>query len=130
MKNIHNKEFDGIEVVFDEPAILININRKYRENMSEDTLYEATRSSWKINLERVEKIRIACAVYRGEIKGVFLIKKWVLLETGRKEFEGEIAPDELWNKYIAKSAKLYWPYGSQNPIKYAHYEVRGKKYKS
>jgi uncharacterized protein len=133
MNNIKFDDYDVEEAAFDQPAVLININALYKPNMGEDALYQVTRKYWRINLDRVKKIRIACAIYQGIIKGVFIIRDWKIEENrpdGRKYFEGEVACDELCNKYIGKSVKSYWPYGSQNPIKYAYYEANGIKYKS
>lgn len=126
-----NFDHETKEAIFDQPTILININRFYKPNMSENTIYEATRQSWVIDADHANKIKVVCAVYQGIIKGVFFADRWFkTADDKRYYFEGVAASDELHNKYIGKSVKKYWPLGSQNPIKYAEYEVNGIKYKS
>lgn len=58
-----------------EPSILIRINRKYRDGMSQQELYEITRGVWKIG-ERREKAQLAFAIYQGVIKEVYTIDTW------------------------------------------------------
>ncbi len=130
----HNQEVedqDLEEAVFGEPAILINLGQLYQPNMGKDFLYEATRSLLSINFKRAKKIRIACAVYQGFIKEVYIVSQWLKAdEWGKYYFEGEVATDEFREKYVGKSVASYWKRGSLIPIKYAFYTVNGKKYKS
>ncbi len=97
-----------------EPAILIRINKKYHENMSRLELFEATRGVWKVGLRR-EKAYLAFAVYRGIVKEVYAIHSWHPTGTlryqtrddvnapNRWEFEGELAPQDVRDKYIDPS---------------------------
>jgi len=118
LKNI-KIEYEAPNVIFDEPVILIRINKLYRYEMSADELYEATRKDWKVG-QRAKTIKIACAVYAGIIREVYIISEWIpSIETpGRLMFNGEIANDLLRKKYIDKSVKHVFKQGSQNPIKY------------
>jgi hypothetical protein len=106
---------------FDEPAVLIRINRLYRYDMSAIELYEATRKHWKVG-SRAKTVKIACTVYAGIIREVFYINKWVpspiKTHPGRNMFIGEIAPSSIRDKYLNKSVAHLWKHGSQNPIKY------------
>ena len=110
--------------------ILININKLYKRGMSKKDLYEATRASWVISLKSVENIKYVCSVYRGIIKGVFIIDKWKIIESNikefkgynRKGFDGKPASKKIWDKYYNKDVSKYWPKGSQNPIKYVKKE--------
>jgi len=113
-------KYEAEEVNIEEPTILININRLYRRDMSKKEIYDATRKSWKISMNRVSNIKIACTVYRGIIREVFVIDRWVpSSETkGRYIFEGKVAPKNVREKQINKSVSKYWKKGSQNPIKY------------
>ena len=115
-------KYEAEDAIFDEPVILININELYNQKMQMNPveIYEATRKYWKINLDRTNKIRIACSVYKGIIREVFIIDRWYLstVQIGRKEFEGRVAEKEIRDKYIYKSVEKYWKQGSQNPIKY------------
>ena len=109
------------KAVFEEPAILININALYRRDMSAEEIYEATRQSWKINTGRAEGIRIACTVYRGIIREVFFVHRWYRPPeaNGRAVFEGERATEDIRKKYLHKSVAEYWTKGAQGPIRYA-----------
>ncbi len=119
-------KYEAEDAVFDEPAILININKKYKQNMSPIELYDVTRKCWKIDLNRVRrnKIRIACSVYRGIIREVFIVEHWFKSEEleDRKEFKGTIAEEKTRTKYIDKSVEQYWKKGSQFPTKYVEFK--------
>ncbi|MCU0653564.1 MAG: hypothetical protein MUD10_04880 [Candidatus Pacebacteria bacterium] len=124
-------ENSGGEAGFDEPAVLININKIYKPEMEGEELYEATRKPWVIDVDRANKIKIACAVFQGIIKEVYFADRWRICPEGERYcFEGSVASDAMRQKYIGKSVKSYWPVGDQTPIKYADYEVSGVKYKS
>ncbi len=113
--------YEAEEINPEEPLLLININHLYNKNknMSYDEIYEATRKSWKVSLDRVKRIKIACSVYRGIIREVFIMEKWEeTSEKGRRQFFGVKAPEEIREKYLNKSVNKYWKQGSQNPIKY------------
>lgn len=111
-------EYEAEEAVFDEPALLININRRYHPNMTADELYEATRGHWKVG-SRARSITLVCAVYRGIIREVFAVTAWhTSAEDSRSYFDGSVASPEVRNRYLHKSVSTYWKQGSQNPIKY------------
>ena len=101
-------------------VILININRLYHPDMSETELYEATRKHWGVDRHRVSNIKIACSVYRGIIREVFIVRQWLPSPDSRRSyFEGEVAPQDIREKYLHRSVKEYWEKkGSQNPIRY------------
>ena len=109
-------KYEPEDAKFDEFAILININELYNPKMNSNEMYEATRKYWKVDLKKAEKIKLACSVYKGIIRGVFIIDRWYksTVKTGRKEFEGRVADKETKDKYIYKSVD--WK--GQNPIKY------------
>lgn len=114
-------KYQAEDAVFEEPALLININKLYHYNISPENLYDATRKHWNVSQDRVITIRIVCAVYAGIIREVYVPTAWFESppdNKGRLYFEGKIAPAELRDKYINKSVSKYWKQGSQNPIKY------------
>lgn len=112
-------KYEAEDAIFSDSVILININKLYRPNMNAMELYEATRKHWKVSINRVSKIKIACSVFRGIIREVFIIHQWLPSpEKGRSYFEGEVASQELREKYLYKSVTKYWKQGSQSPIKY------------
>jgi uncharacterized protein len=112
----------------EEPAVAFNLNRTYRMGMPAKELYECTRGIWRVNLSRAERTRYAFAVYQGVVVEVFVPKRWhsagmtpyqfrrfLAWELkGRLEFEGDIAPSEIRQKYLGRRI----PPHSQNPVRY------------
>ena len=120
LKNI-KIEYEAKNAVFEEPAILIRINKLYRYDMSPNELYEATRKYWVIDSRHARMMSIVCAVYAGIIREVYIVHAWMPpspQNPRRRAFGGEIAPDDIRKKYIDKSVKHIFKQGSQNPIKY------------
>ena len=121
-----------------ENVILIRINQLYHEQMTDEELYEATRGIWKVGTRR-EKADYAFSVYKGTIVEVFSISKWFPACTlqyktrnmkdaisrvnvhERWEFDGQLANDDIRDKYIGKSVKHYLPHGASNPIIYINF---------
>ena len=116
-----------------EPSILIRINKAYRYDMTDDELYEATRGIWKAGVRR-EKAKYAFAVFRGSVRGVYAIGRWVpagstLYRTrmqnnvkfpGSWEFVGRKAGEAIRAKYLDRSVNQYFAQGAQNPITYVN----------
>lgn len=121
----------------DEPVVAININRQYPRAKNADDLYQVTRSMWRLNRERAGRARYAFAVYQGEIKEVYEIKRWIPTSEatrrywrerersqgddfrgthdGRSEFIGGLAPEAIRKKYVGRRMPVRH---SQNPICY------------
>ncbi len=116
-----------------EPSILIRINRLYRYDMTDEELYEATRGKWKVGTRR-EKAEYAYAVFRGIIREVYSVERWVpsgstLYRTtvhtnehrpGRWEFVGCLTEAAIRDRYVNKTAEHYFTQGAQNPIRYVN----------
>ncbi|MCX6696145.1 MAG: hypothetical protein NTV84_00990 [Methanoregula sp.] len=118
-------------VTVDDKVILITINQLYRSNMTPLALYEATRGIWRMGPRR-EEAEYAMAVYQGVVREVFRIDEWFPSGTlpyktrdatwfkncvpPRWEFSGEVAPQNIRDKYIDKSVGK----GLQNPIRYVN----------
>ena len=111
-----------------ENVIAIKINQAYRENMTELELYEVTRGYWKVDVKRADYV---FSVYKGMIKEVYKVKEWLPAGTiprptlpdaetpaDRYEFVGEIAEENIRDKYIEKSIANLYRKGEANPIKY------------
>lgn len=114
-----------------ENVIAIKINRSYKENITKDGLYEITRGHWKIDIKRAQHADYAFSVYNGIIKEVYKIENWLPagsiprptlpdaeVPEGRYEFVGEVAEEEIRDKYIGKSMANLYRKGEANPIKY------------
>ncbi len=69
------QHYDAKAVTFDEPCIIININRLYTRGISAQKLYDSTRASWTVGIKR-ERVKYAIASYRGLVREVYEIEKW------------------------------------------------------
>ena len=121
------------EVTVAEPAILIRNPRLYREGMSTEELYEATRGVWRIG-ERRDGAHFALSIVKGIVKEVFVIHQWhpaastaystrplrdVKID-GRWEFTGVVAPESVRSKYVGRSVAHYFARGNVSPITYVN----------
>ena len=115
-----NINYDAEKAIIEDEVILININNLYYYWISEQELYEATRKSWKIKIERASRAKYACCHYHGTIREVYEISSWYesLIYKWRIEFIWKIAQTSIRDKYLHKSISDYFTKGSQNPIKY------------
>ena len=124
------------------PSLLIRISRAYHSSISDEELYDCTRSKWKINPERANKALYAFSVYKGEILEVYEIASWkpatslpvlpgyqkgtkAMLKSGlpnRYEFEGKPAPEAIRKHYLGKSVSHFFKKGAVNPITYLNSE--------
>ncbi|MEQ8235168.1 MAG: hypothetical protein ABRQ23_00140 [Syntrophomonadaceae bacterium] len=111
-----------------EPAILFRINKSFRYGMSPNELYDATRGVWALRKKR-NQAKLAFAVYEGIIQEVYTIISWHeagqtfstrndTKREGKWEFIGNIAPDNIRDKYIYKSVRNYFKDKGANPVKY------------
>ncbi|HOX29727.1 MAG TPA: hypothetical protein P5080_00170 [Candidatus Paceibacterota bacterium] len=129
-----NKEVEKSHLkmaVFNEPAILVNLGSLYQPNIDPRSMYEITKSLLKVNGKRAKKIRLVCAAYHGFIKEVYIVSGWSKPHFWSSySFDGEPAPLELREKYVGRSVASYWEWGSQAPIKFASYVIKGKERKS
>lgn len=111
------QHYDAKAVTFDEPCIIININRLFTRGISAQKLYDSTRSSWIVGNRR-DKAKFAIASYRGLVREVYEIEKWDP-NGDRWEFNGKVADDKIRDKYLNQSLENYIKKGGQNPIRYS-----------
>lgn len=116
-----------------EPAILVRINKLYKPGIDGVELYEATRGVWVIGPDR-EKAIYAFAVYKGIVREIYEIRRWVRAGTlkystrvidkkhreKRWEFEGEIAGETLQLKWKNRTVEHLLGNNVQNPIVYVN----------
>ena len=110
------QHYDAKAVTFDEPCIIININRLYTRGISPQKLYDSTRASWIVGTKR-DRAKYAIASYRGLVREVYEIEKWQP-NGDRWEFIGKVAEDVIRDKYLNQSLENYIKKGGQNPIRY------------
>jgi serine/threonine protein kinase len=126
-RDIGGRGADSVNIT--EPAILIRINQQYREGMSAQALYDATRGIWKLGPRR-ERARYALAVFRGVVREVYVIERWYpagatfkdvsMRVPGRWEFTGRAAEERVRDKYLGRSVAHYFKQGQQNPVVYVN----------
>ncbi|MDA8564153.1 hypothetical protein N9L06_06870 [Mariniblastus sp.] len=128
---MHAKEivqkYEAKVAKFKHKAIMINVNR----SAAEQSLYEATRYSWKVSLARAKKTDLVLAVRQGLIIAVFVPEQWLAATAdnfpgrepvpGRYGFVGIEADEGLAKKYVGKRVPdSYRKKGAANPIRYTY----------
>lgn len=133
-----NALYDKQPVHVDDPALLIRINQAFRYSMTPMELYDYTRGQWRLNPNRARKANYALAVFEGIVQEVYTIRHWYEaghtfnvrqndehrepenkeVLKGRYEFIGNLAPDDIRQKYRFKSVGHYFKRGNSNPIMY------------
>jgi hypothetical protein len=108
----------------DDRVMAICINGSYEDERNNRNIYKCTRRTWKVNRKRSDTARYAFRVYHGVVLEVYEIDEWVPAGTtpksfgpapGRHEFVGEIAPDNIRDKYVGKQLPdRFWGF----PIRY------------
>ena len=112
---------DDDNIKISEKAILIKINANFREGMSKEEIYKATRGKWKLSLERAKKADYVFSIANGIIREVFKVDEWNSCDDiARIEFTGDLAEDDLRTKYINRSVKHFYSMGEANPCKYVN----------
>lgn len=128
IRRLYNAEpLDSIE----KGCILININQKYRRGKGEQTIYEATKQTWTIRKDKLPNLKYVLSEYRGLIVEVYEVKEWYENERGYLPtskrfgqtkigygFNGDVAIDEMRNKYINKSVAHKKKKGAASAIRY------------
>jgi uncharacterized protein len=112
-------------------CIIININRQYERGNRKDAIYQATKETWTIDKSRIKDLKFVLSEYRGLIVEVFEVRNWYEKErgfnVGTKKygqikvgfgFEGQVAPDEIRNKYLNKSISHIKIKGSATVVRY------------
>lgn len=120
-------------------AVLIKINHMYQYGMTDFEIYEATRSCWRMSMEKAREMDYCFAVYDGMILEVYKIAAWIPCHTtlqgtretiydkeiyekdekqGRIEFVGNFAEEEIRDKYKGSLVSDWFKF--QNPVYYVY----------
>jgi len=114
--------YEAKKIKVEDDLLIININSLYYYDIPKDELYQATRKSWRINLERSKNIKYALSVYKWIVREVYEIYNWEFSKEynwyKRYKFNWKIADNKIRDKYIYKDVTDYFKQWSQNPIKY------------
>ena len=122
-------EYAGNEFEVKEPLMLISIGRTYYER----PVYDAVRTAWRINKNKVQSYKLVLANLRGLVVGAFRPEQWLPatienfpgIETrnhpGRHGFIGHEAEPEVRNYYLRKRVPArYRRRGAQSSVRYCH----------
>ena len=100
------------------PYIIVTIREE--TYLKSQSYYEACRSAWKINKEKANQYPYVLCVINGIVKDVYRCHGWVSLDDGRCEFYGEVAEQEIRDRFRNhKIPQKYREKGSANPIRYS-----------
>lgn len=117
-------------------CVLININRTYKRGNGTSPIYQATKETWLISEWRLPQIKYVLSEFRGLIVEVFEVKNWypkqrlknktidkekntkIQVEVIGYGFDGNVAPDEIRNRYINKSVAHLKQRGAAQVIRY------------
>jgi uncharacterized protein len=110
----------------EDGIIFININKLYKRGGDIDKIYQATKASWVIAKNKIDKLKFVLSEFRGLIVEVFEVDNWYEVPTVDKNgkskirwgFNGKVANAEIRNKYINKSVAHAKKRGAANPIYY------------
>lgn len=104
-------------------VLTININGTYSlKYEGKQSIYEATRKSWKLSPNRAKNVQYVLSEFRGVVRAIFVPERWNHEPNNphRWMFEGyEITEQnnpEIYHRYINKH--LPKAKGTQNPIHY------------
>lgn len=119
LKDIELK-YQADPAVFKHNVLLIKVNQYFTYDMTAQELYDRTRSAWRISRKNASKVAVACAVYRGIIREVYIPETWKKHPelAGRWEFFGRVAEDSIRKIYIDKSVKHLMKKGARAPFQY------------
>ena len=114
--------YKPVDFATELPVLVININKLYDREMTDQELYDATRKAWVIGTRR-KNAKYAIATYRGLTREVYEIHEWFPIEVdGRKrwEFVGVKANEKIRESLRYKSITSYFKKGAANPIRYVN----------
>lgn len=113
--------YSSKELSTSKRVLLVNINKRYHREMTDEELYQATRESWVVGAERRKQVEYAIATYRGLTREVYEVHDWYPIEVDGKVrwgFRGSKASDEIRDELRYKTITSYFKKGASNPIRY------------
>ena len=107
---------------FDQPTMVIKINKKYHEGMSDDDIFEAVSKEWVINPQKANQYHLVLAVAFGIVRGVYICDHWESSHVVSRSYfvRGTDREKEelLSRRYKGKSVRNLFSQGAANPIRY------------
>ena len=116
-----NELYTAEELVRQPDHKLMYIKIKTETVSGRGSVYEATRWSWVVDVNRANRVDYILSIVNGMCRGVFMNCVWSKSEDGRFEFVGEqlAKTHEISKYYINKRVpEMLMKKGAQNPIRY------------
>lgn len=90
----------------EEKLVIININN-IQNRVDIEEIYKQVKGNWRIAIGRAKKADYVIAALRGVSIGVFKVHEWrkSTEHLGRYCFDGEKAPDDIWEKFVGERGK-------------------------
>lgn len=121
-------EQSKVQVAPEHKGLAFLLTKSYKEGMSAEALYEATRGVWRGVPKNDPSFLYAFAVHKNVVKEVYEIEQWEKAGTtpytmvshadvnltSRWEFVGHIAPDSVRDLYVGKEIER--PKGQGRPL--------------
>ena len=98
-----------------DELVAVKLNKVYRKDITPDELYEGTRRSWVMSLDRAQKVTHVLGTYLGRVVSVLKVTRAEKDADNPKRviFTGELMDDKDYlNKSVAEYTKC------QNPVTY------------
>ena len=117
------EQYEARETDIQHKALIIKINHTALEA---DSIYDAVRKSWRLNVERAKEAEYVLAVSRGLVIGVFVPEEWEEYPSndgspGRWGFVGIEAPDDIKKLYMAnQNLRQHAQKSMAAPVLYAY----------
>lgn len=101
-----------------DKIVCLNVTRSLVGTWNRTQLYQFTKRSWRLNVERAREADFVFAISNGIIQGVFKPYRWFPTTDekykGRWEFEGE----EVYDSPFIMMSVSHFKQGSRNPVMY------------
>jgi len=96
--------------------LIININKTYKPGVSP---YDATRKSWKLNINRAKNAKFIISEYKGIFRAIYKANKWAGTDDNKRwYFKGEEITDRKITNLFLNRQYLGKKKGQSNPIRY------------
>ena len=112
---------------FSGPVAIIRVNRLYHSGIGAEELYDITRAYWKTNRKKAEQCDLVLSAYKGEVKEVYMVEKWLdgnQIKTKYNHYRAEsygfngcVAKESIRNKFLGASVKHFFRHGDRTPVR-------------
>ena len=100
-------------------VVFVNISRQYRENLTSNELYDATRWAWRVNGNRANRCQYVFAVHGNTVVGIFANPIWERVDA--QAIEDVLPPIPDVNRGIR------WFFTCNNKAQFCNSKLIGKQ---